>query len=191
VLVTGGALVCPAGDCRALPVDAAGLALLDGARQPLLDHGFAAVTWLGSLLVLAPAALYVWRRERQLQPPRAAAFVPMALAGAVLLAHLVKLAADRPRPDLFTALVPMPMDLSYPSAHAMQATAFALAVLLRPGARPTAAVAILACLLIAVVGISRLYLQVHYPSDVAFGVAAAALWVLALRCLPVWREHAR
>ncbi|MBK8120520.1 MAG: phosphatase PAP2 family protein [Sulfuritalea sp.] len=46
-------------------------------------------------------------------------------------------------------------------------------------------------LLIASVGVSRVYLQVHYPSDVAFGMAAAILWVLALRRLPVWREDIR
>jgi undecaprenyl-diphosphatase len=38
------------------------------------------------------------------------------------------------------------------------------------------------------VGLSRLYLQVHFASDVMFGAAAAVLWVLALRSLPIWKE---
>ena len=42
--------------------------------------------------------------------------------------------------------------------------------------------------LIAAVASSRVYLQVHFPSDVLAGIAAAVLLVLALRALPVWRE---
>ena len=119
------------------------------------------------------------------------AFVPLALIGAAALAHLAKLAIERPRPDLLPALVAMPADPSFPSAHAMQATAFAVAWLLRPGARPGAAEAVAALLLAAAVAGSRVYLQVHFVSDVAFGVIAAILWVLALRCLPVWTPRLR
>lgn len=60
----------------------------------------------------------------------------LALVGASALGHLLKLIVERPRPDLFPPLIPMPQDWSFPSAHAVQATAFALAWLLRPGASP-------------------------------------------------------
>ena len=42
--------------------------------------------------------------------------------------------------------------------------------------------------LVLVVGLSRLHLQVHYPSDVAFGTLAAALLVASLRFLPAWQS---
>ena len=190
VLAAGSWLVCPSGACRTPGLDAAGLAALQDWR----DHGLApavvAVTWLGSLFVLLPGALLLawWRRAGT---PRARAFVPLALLGAAALAHLAKLAIARPRPDLVPALVAMPADPSFPSAHAMQATAFAMAWLLRPGARPGAAEVVAALLLAAAVASSRVVLQVHFPSDVAFGVVAAVLWVLALRCLPVWTPRLR
>ena len=109
--------------------------------------------------------------------------------GASALGHLAKLVIERPRPDLFPPLIAMPADWSFPSAHAVQVTAFALAWVLRPGA---AAGRIEMAVLVAVVALvvaSRLYLQVHFPSDVVAGVLLATFWVLLLRRLPAWREH--
>jgi undecaprenyl-diphosphatase len=122
---------------------------------------------------------------------RVLAFLPLALLGATALAQAAKVLVARPRPDLFPALVAMPADASFPSAHAMQATAFALAWLLRPGARPGPLAAAVAVLLVLAVAGSRVYLQVHFPTDVLFGMTAAALWVVALRCAPVWPEASR
>jgi len=95
----------------------------------------------------------------------------------------------RPRPDLYPPLVPMPEDWSFPSAHAVQVTAFALAWLLRPGTSPGRIEIVVFLAAAALVGVSRPYLQVHFPSDVIAGAILAALWVLLLRRLPEWREH--
>jgi len=85
----------------------------------------------------------------------------------------------------------MPEDWSFPSAHAAQVTAFALAWLLRPGAAPgRIEIAVLFATVTAVFA-SRLYLQVHFPSDVVAGALLATLWVLLLRRLPAWRETTR
>ncbi|MBK7326669.1 MAG: phosphatase PAP2 family protein [Propionivibrio sp.] len=166
--------------------DHAGLALAHAARSPWLDSLFATVTWLGSLAVLVLLALLLgWRRCGH----RNAAFVTLALIGASALGHLVKLIAARPRPDLFPPLIPMPDDASFPSAHAMQVTAFALAWLLRPGASPGRIEIAVLLAAASLVGASRLYLQVHFPSDVVAGVMLATLWVVLLRRLPAWREN--
>lgn len=170
---------------RLLDWDHAGLALAHAARAPWLDGLFYAVTWLGSLAVLLPLALLLWWRRRG---ERSAAFVPLALIGAAALVHLLKLIAARPRPELFPPLVTMPEDWSFPSAHAMQVTAFALAWLLRPGSSPGRIEITVLLATAAAVFASRLYLQVHFPSDVIAGAMLATLWVLALRRLPAWQE---
>ena len=166
--------------------DQAGLALAHAARAPWLDSLFAIVTWLGSLAVLLPLALLVWWRWRG---ARSAAFVALALVGASALGHLVKLIAARPRPDLFPPLIAMPEDWSFPSAHAVQVTAFALTWLLRPGTSPGRMEIVVLVAAAVLVCTSRLYLQVHFPSDVLAGALLATLWVVFLRRLPAWQEH--
>lgn len=167
--------------------DGAGLALAHALRAPWLDALFAAVTWLGSLWLLLPLALLVWWCWRG---ERSAGFVALALLGASGLTHLAKLLAARPRPELFPPLVPMPEDWSFPSAHAAQVTSFALAWLLRPGAPPGRTEIAVLVAAATLVFVARLYLQVHFPSDVAAGAVLATLWVLFLRRLPIWRGNA-
>ena len=164
--------------------DFAGLAMADAARAPWLDSFFLAITWLGSLAVLLPLALLVWWQ----QGDRKAGFVALALISSSALVHAVKLIAVRPRPEFFPPLIEMPGDASFPSAHAMQATAFALAWLIRPGKSPALAESFILLVVVTLVCISRLYLQVHFPSDVVVGVMFAALWVLFLRKQLAWRE---
>ena len=88
----------------------------------------------------------------------------------------------RPRPDLFSTWLDMPGDWSFPSAHAMQATAAALAWLL-VAKHTRISWVILLGLAVLLVGLSRIYLQVHFPSDVVVGILAALLWVAGLHAL--------
>lgn len=188
LLAAPALLALGAAGCRPGDFDAAGMALAARAHAPLADAFFRAVTWGGSIVVLAPLALahaaFAWRRLKD----RRAFFVPLALAGATALGFVAKIAVDRARPDL-AALIEMPVDASFPSAHALQATAFAAAWLLAPGrarGRPALAESALAVLLVGLVAWSRLHLQVHYPSDILFALAAGLAWVLALRRLSFW-----
>lgn len=167
---------------EALPIagwDHAGLAIANTVRTPWLDSFFLAATWLGSLAVLLPLAVLAWWRLDE----RSAGFVAMSLAGAAALVHLAKLITARPRPDLFPALIEMPADASFPSAHTMQATAFALGWLLRPGNMPGLVESSILFFVVVLVGMSRLYLQVHFPSDVLAGMLLGILWVFCLRSL--------
>ncbi len=180
VLIAGAWFVCPEGQCKVGTIDRAGLGLAHAWRSEPLDVLMQGVTWLGSLLALVPLALSVagwlaWQRRW-----REAAFISLALLGSSILGHVTKLIVARPRPDLFPAWLPMPADWSYPSVHAMQITALAIALfLVMPHRRVVWAV--LLGMLVLWVGVSRIYLQVHFPSDVIAGSLVAMSWVGGLR----------
>ena len=193
VLAGGGLLVCPDGQCRLLPGDASVLTAFHELRSTWLDKVFLLLTWGGSLVALLPLSALVARHDYRCGSGswRIAVFVPLAVIGAMMLAHLFKLAVARPRPELFPALTTMPVDPSYPSAHSMQVAAFASAFLLRPAGCKHAGIVASLVALFLLVALSRIYLQVHFPSDVIFGLLAAVLWVLALRQLPPWQDKLR
>lgn len=159
---------------------AAELAVIDrvaGVRSGALTAAAKALTTVGSLLVLGPLAALVaawcaYRRRGQ-----AAVLVVAAGVGAVAVAAVVKLVVNRPRPA--TQHLVEVASASFPSQHAAQAAAIlpALAMVLttrRSGARVLAGV--LATVLVVGIGASRVYLGVHYPSDVAAGWIIGLLW---------------
>ncbi|MBU3697035.1 phosphatase PAP2 family protein [Dechloromonas sp.] len=163
--------------------DAALLGWLAANRQPWLDALMLGVTWLGSLWLLLPAAglfTLLWRQSglRTLG----------ALMTASVLCHLLKVLIDRPRPDLWPSLFPLPVDAAFPSAHSAQAMAVAVALCyLLPASRRMRVGGGL-ILLAGLVGLSRLYLQVHWPSDVVFGwLLGAGVAIVSLRLAKAWR----
>src|SRR5256885_1697148 len=110
-----------------------------------------------------------------------------AFAGASLIDHWLKLTIHRPRPVYAAALLHNP-SWSFPSGHAMGSLvgygmlAYVLMLLAR-GKRDTQRwIAAAAAVLIVAIGISRLYLGVHYFSDVVGGYAAGLLWLSACVC---------
>lgn len=177
----GAGVVSAPGTSGMLELDRQLLGALNTLQRPWLDAILAAATWLGSIVVLLPVALALAWRHRRRGQPGAALLLPIGVVGAWLLAHAGKLLVVRPRPDLYPALIAMPADHSFPSAHAMQVSAFALAWVLAAGPGPGGARAAAAALLILVVALSRPYLQVHFPSDVLVGMIAGAAWVAGLR----------
>jgi len=182
VLAAGALAVCPDGRCGIGDFDRVGLGLAHALRSEWLDAVMQGMTWFGSLMLLLPLTVVVaWLLLRS-RRRREAGFVLLALLGASALGHVFKLWVARPRPDLFPALLDMPGDWSFPSAHAMQATAAALAWLLVVR-HSRAFWAILLGLAVLLVGLSRIYLQVHFPSDVVAGTLAAILWVAGLHAL--------
>ena len=191
ILAGGAWAVCPDGQCALTDFDRIGLSLAHDLRSDVLDRLMEGVTWLGSLVLLLPltglAAWVLFRGGRR----RVAGFIVLALLGSSALSHLVKLWVTRPRPDLFPAWSTMPEDWSYPSAHAMQATAAALALgLVVARRRSPWALAVLLTAAVLLVGLSRIYLQVHFPSDVLAGALAAVFWVLGLYALMLQRKMA-
>jgi undecaprenyl-diphosphatase len=158
-------------------IDTAVLGWFAGQRGPALDAFFAAVTWGGSLWLVLPASLILAALAWQARRPLAAWLLALGPLGASLAGWALKFAVARPRPDQFAAVVDIPADPSFPSGHTTQAAAFALACLLAVGTRPNAALVAIAVAYVGLVAASRLYLQVHFPSDVAAGLLLAVLCV--------------
>jgi membrane-associated phospholipid phosphatase len=115
---------------------------------------------------------------------RGALLIVVTLSGAGLLNTLLKQSFARTRPEAFFDY-PLPLSLSFPSGHAIFAASVfgGLAVLLTDRIRRTSLqvlVWVAALALILLVGVSRVYLGVHYPSDVLAGYAVAVFWVVGV-----------
>lgn len=111
------------------------------------------------------------------------AFCAANLIGSTLLNQALKFAIQRPRPDVSLRLVDIG-GFSFPSGHSMAAMAFfgLLVWLVWHGVRSRAArigLAAALCAMICTVGFSRVYLGVHYASDVLAGFCASLVWLTA------------
>jgi undecaprenyl-diphosphatase len=107
----------------------------------------------------------------------------VSTAGSILLTTVLKAVFQRARPEL-TQTDYAASFYSFPSGHATVAVGFygALTVILAYRARGLArwAIAICGVLVVLLIGFSRLYFGVHYPTDVLAGFLAAPLWVISV-----------
>lgn len=140
------------------------------------------ITALGSTVVLvmlvAATVFYLLLAKRA----ATALFVLVSVAGGQVISSLLKATVDRPRPDLVSHLAEV-QTLSFPSGHAMLSAVTYLtlgALLARTAEGRTMKVYILglAVLTTLLVGISRVYLGVHWPSDVLAGWCAGFAWAM-------------
>lgn len=145
------------------------------------------VTWAGSAYVLVPLALICCLVLLRAGLRREAFAVAVSLAGAMLISDLVKLLVSRPRPPV--EHLQAVTGSSFPSGHSAQASAFWFSLVLLPQASQMApplnrVAAALAGALVLAVGLSRVYLGVHYPADVIAGVLLGTGWALFVaRCV--------
>ena len=119
---------------------------------------------------------------------REATFALFALGGSGLLNMATKRLFSRERPALWESLAPE-STFSFPSGHAMGSATLAVVLILlawRTRWRWPVTLAMLA--FAAVVGFSRVYLGVHYPSDILAGWAGASVWAAAMFLL-IFRFH--
>lgn len=166
------------------------LALHDWHSQ-LLDRLMTAITILGEPKLLLIVGL-AWGVVLVALKRRAEAMtLAIAAAGAVGLNYWLKLLFARDRPLLWERVVDVSFN-SFPSGHAMvsMVTYGMLGFLLANRFRRWRwAIAGGTLLLIAAIGLSRLYLGVHWPTDVAAGYTAGLVWLIAcIFSLEVWRE---
>jgi undecaprenyl-diphosphatase len=138
------------------------------------------LTALGGTTVLTLVTLLVILFLVLRRSYRTAIFVTGSIAGGALLSTMLKLQVGRPRPQLVPHLVDV-YDLSFPSGHAMLSAITYLtlgALLSRLEQRRALKIffPIAALLLTLLIGTSRVFLGVHYPTDVIGGWMAGIAW---------------
>jgi len=153
--------------------------------SPALTTTMRGISFLGSTLFLTAATILViawfalrkWGREAKL--------FSITMIGASVLNTTLKLAFKRPRPIPFFDLTP-PETYSFPSGHSLASCCFfaGLAAIISgriKSRRARMIIWIAASIMFLLIGLSRIYLGVHYTTDVIAGFAAALIWILVIR----------
>lgn len=181
---------------RAVGFDERGLLWMNSRGTPLLDRMALEVTALGEGLVVGAIALVagtlLWLMGQRLY----AALLAAAVGGAWAIYPVLKLLFDRPRPQLWEWPAHLATSSSFPSGHATLSMALlaALAYIIHRLSRRRTGIAalLLGGAAVLLVGLSRIYLGVHYPSDVIAGYVVGSCWAaccaLAVESLRV-RSH--
>jgi undecaprenyl-diphosphatase len=154
--------------------------LADPRGPPWLEEMGRDLTALGGTALLSLFSLTVIAHLSLRQKPRSAAFVGVSVMGALGLSLALKQLFERPRPDLVPRLSHV-MTSSFPSGHSMLSAAVYLtlgALLARFESNLLLKAHVLgwALLFTVLVGVSRVYMGVHWPTDVLAGWAAGAAW---------------
>jgi undecaprenyl-diphosphatase len=156
-----------------------------GHRKPWLNAVLEAWTWLGSTLVIVPVLLaataYLWRGRHDVY---GVAALWIALGGSMVLYQAFKAITGRARPPAAQMLT-QASGYAYPSGHATQAITVwgLLAALAAADPRWRARrvpIFVVAGIVVALVGVSRVYLGVHWLTDVIAGYALGATWLTLL-----------
>jgi undecaprenyl-diphosphatase len=151
------------------------------------------VTALGSIAILGAITLatagFLWLQGNR----RSMGLLLVSVGGGLAVSTLFKRGFDRPRPDLVPHET-LVHTASFPSSHAMMAavTYLTLAALLarvQPQRALKAYILCLAVLVTVAVGVSRVYLGVHWPSDVLAGWTAGAAWALGCWLVALWLQQ--
>ena len=170
------------------------LRTVDDVQDPLgpvwFEEVMRDVTALGGNLVVGFVTLASATYLLLLGKRRVAAFVLSAIGSGVLVGSLLKVGFSRPRPDLVEHATAI-YTSSFPSGHSMTAgivylTLAAVLIRVQPRRRLKLYLLALAVLVTLSVGVSRVYLGVHWPSDVLAGWAAGAAWAIFWWCLALW-----
>ena len=177
-----------------LRADLALQGVVHGWTNPPLTSVMLALTWMGSVKIFATALalvlvlLLLWRRTHD------AVLLTAAITGAFVLNETFKLHFHRARPH-----VPWSIGdehtFSFPSGHSLFALVLygTLAYLAWRGAHTLvrrAAILFPALLLTLAIGLSRIYLGMHYPTDVLAGFITGALWLTTVVTVDrIWRTY--
>ena len=153
------------------------------------------LTALGGVSVLTVLTVIVTGYLAVSRRGSLAIFVAISTIGGAIGGTLLKDLFLRPRPTIVPHLVEVD-SLSFPSGHALNSAVIYLtlgALLARAEARPSVRISVIgvAILLTVLIGLSRVYLGVHYPSDVLAGWCAGAAWAAICSSIARMLQHRR
>jgi membrane-associated phospholipid phosphatase len=160
--------------------DVAALQWMGQHHTPLLTKVMTELTFLGTgtvvLTIVGVVAMFLWHTEHK----HSARLLLASVAGGIVLNNVLKLWFSRPRPQVFERLTETASS-SFPSGHAMSATVCYgtvayLVIRLQKRHWSRVLTGITAFILILGICTTRLYLGVHYPSDVIAGMVVGLAW---------------
>lgn len=139
------------------------------------------------ILLAAAGFLFLQRKQRSM------VLLMSAVLGGLILTDLLKIGFDRPRPE-FLSPVAATMSPAFPSGHALlSATAYltigALVARVQEGRAVKIYLMFLAVLLTLIVGLTRVYLGVHWPTDVLAGWTIGGVWALTCWLVADWLQR--
>lgn len=164
-----------------LGLDERAFSFAENITSPTLSSFMMAITFFASRQFLMPAALlliayFIFVRKHRWYSLK----VPVVALGSITLNLVLKFFFDRPRP-----IMPLveTSGLSFPSGHSMVAASFyglIIHIIWKNVASPVWRYTLSALLVVFIllIGFSRVYLRVHYATDVLAGFAAGLLWVI-------------
>jgi membrane-associated phospholipid phosphatase len=183
ILLSGavGSLIFLTGLIRASGLDSTILLAIKRLHAPLLDRIMVSITFLGEpitlLLISLASQMKLLHQNRRTE----ATTLSIAAVGAIGFNYLLKGLFGRVRPALWDHIVNV-HHYSFPSGHAMVSIAiygFISYLLAEQFSEQREEIFTLSALLIAAIGFSRLYLGVHWPTDVLAGYALGLVWLVA------------
>lgn len=164
--------------------DIAILLQIHDTARPFLDQLATNVTNLGHfsaiiILILPIIFLLIYQKKWRLST-----YLVITIIGNELLNNITKIAFHRLRPHLWESISYFPSSFSFPSGHAMGSMTFVMALLILGwGSRWSLFVAVLGFLYVLIIGWTRLYLGVHFPSDILGGWLLAIAWTISMSLL--------
>ena len=158
-----------------------------------LEEAMRDLTGLGGTIVLVIVSLATFFFLLMTGRTHSAYMLAASVIGAMILSQTMKLGFNRPRPDLVPHGVRV-YTMSFPSGHAMMSAAVYLtlaALLARTQQRSRVRIFIIfvAAMLTILVGASRVYLGVHWPTDVLAGWAGGAAWAIFCWTAMYWLQQ--
>jgi membrane-associated phospholipid phosphatase len=166
-----------------LPWDSAILKFLHSSATPWLDHAMARVAQSGQIefiVVLTVLGVLVLKHERRM---RDAFFLTLAIVGVVIINLLVRTVVQRHQSDVWGTFAPT-FEFGFPSSQAADSLAIVLAFgILGWHTCWRGTILALGILYVLAIGVFRIHLGLHYPSDIAAGWALALAWVTMVSCV--------
>lgn len=161
-----------------LPIDSAILKYINSYSSPTLDKVMLFITNLGGVygvIIITSVILIALAIKRYKYD---ALFSALSIIGTLILNTILKYSFKRARPNLWELLI-TEKSYSFPSGHTMMSMAIALTIILLFKESKHRVLITIASLTYAIlVAFSRLYLGVHYPTDVIGGWIISLVWVL-------------